>query len=100
MSLVDADYERAIGYVTKYITKADSKIFGKWYLSSRTLRKAPDIIPLERMNYNEFKDEQKIAVYRCEMNVYLDVKILSRSLNMIMGFMVLDENNEGSPFYL
>ena len=84
---LDADYERAIGYVTKYITKADSKIFGKWYLSSRTLRKAPDIIPLERMNYNEFKDEQKIeAGLQCEMNVYLDVKILSEEFKHDYGF--------------
>lgn len=75
---LDVNYERAVAYVTKYITKAESKIFGKWYLSSRTLRKAPDIIPLERMSYEECKDELKIeAGIQQEVNVYLDVKILT-----------------------
>lgn len=75
---LDSDYEKAVNYVCKYITKAESKIFGKWYLSSRSLQKAPDIIPVEPINYDKFRDEQKIAEkQQTETNVYRDVMIVS-----------------------
>ena len=75
---LDADYERAVNYVCKYITKAETKIFGKWYLSSRSLQKAPDIIPVEPIDYDRFRDEKKIAEKKqTETNVYRDVTIVS-----------------------
>lgn len=75
---LDADYEKAVNYVCKYITKAESKIFGKWYLSSRSLQKSPDIIPVEPIDYDRFRDEQKIAEKKqTETNVYRDVIIVS-----------------------
>lgn len=40
---IDENYARTCGYVTKYMSKGTEKIFGKWYLSSRNLRKRPDI---------------------------------------------------------
>jgi hypothetical protein len=79
---LDENYERAVGYVTKYITKAPAKIFGKWYLSSRSLKKSPDVIPLERMSYEECKDETKLENgEQKEVNVYLDVKILTEEFS-------------------
>ena len=43
---LDGEYEKAVNYVCKYISKQDSKILGKYYLSSRSLQKSPDIIPI------------------------------------------------------
>ncbi len=75
---LDADYEKAVAYVTKYITKAETKIFGKWYLSTRSLVKAPDIIPLECMNFEEFRDEEKILKSeQHESVIYRDVRVVS-----------------------
>ena len=71
---LDEDYIKAASYVVKYITKADEKIFGKWYLSSRNLRKKPDIIPLERMNFDKFcsqnPDLSPCSVYRDVLMVF------------------------------
>ena len=75
---LDDNYERAVNYVTKYITKAETKIFGKWYLSSRSLRKAPDIIPVEPVDFNDFRDEKKLEDKKqTESSIYRDVKIVS-----------------------
>ena len=75
---LDGDYEKAVSYVTKYITKAEDKIFGKWYLSTRSLVKAPDIIPLECMNFEEFRDEEKILKReQYEAVIYRDVRVVS-----------------------
>ena len=60
---VDGQYERTVNYLTKYITKSDEKILGKWYLSSRNLRKSPEIIPLDGISFDEFLDEKKLAAH-------------------------------------
>ena len=79
---LDANYERAVNYVTKYITKSDNKIFGKWYLSSRALTKSPDIIPLERVDFEGFRDPQKLErKEQTETSIYLDVKIVSEEVD-------------------
>ena len=57
---LDENYERAANYIVKYITKSEEKIFGKWYLSSRNLIKHPEIIPLDAMRYDEFRDCEKL----------------------------------------
>lgn len=75
---LDENYDRAVNYVTKYITKAETKIFGKWYLSSRSLVKAPDIVPLEHIDFDSFRDEDKLERReQTETNIYRDVKIVS-----------------------
>lgn len=76
---LDDDYEKAVNYVVKYITKAEEKIFGKWYLSSRCLQKAPDIIPIDGgISFDEFRDPEKLASNeQFESTAYLDVKIVS-----------------------
>lgn len=52
---VDENYERTCNYLVKYLTKDASKIFGKWYLSSRNLIKHPPIsIIAGGMDYDEF----------------------------------------------
>lgn len=79
---LDADYEKAVSYVTKYITKAETKIFGKWYLSTRSLVKAPDIIPLECMNFEDFRDEDKILRNeQYEAVIYRDVRVVSEEFS-------------------
>lgn len=72
---IDGNYERTVNYVAKYITKDTNKIFGKWYFSSRNLRKRPDIeIVSGGMDYyafaNEHRDSSPILLYN-------DVKMFS-----------------------
>ena len=76
---LDEDYEKAVNYVVKYITKAESKIFGKWYLSSRSLRKSPDVIPIDGgIDFDTFRDPDKLnRNEQYEVTAYLDVKIVS-----------------------
>ena len=75
---LDDNYDRAVSYVTKYITKSESKIFGKWYLSSRSLVKGPDIVPLEPVLYGAYRDTEAIARgAQVETTVFRDVKILT-----------------------
>lgn len=75
---LDEHYEKAVNYVCKYITKSDSKVFGKWYLSSRSLKKKPDIFPLEPVPYNDYrKDLETTGADYVETTVFRDVKIIS-----------------------
>lgn len=75
---LDENYEKAVNYITKYIAKCETKIFGKWYLSSRSLQKAPDIIPVEPVDFYQFRDETKLEKNeQVETTVFRDVKIVS-----------------------
>lgn len=76
---LDENYEKAVSYITKYITKQENKIFGKWYLSSRSIKKGPDILPIDvDINYEDFRDPDKLATNRqYETTAFLDVKIVS-----------------------
>lgn len=40
---IDENYERTCNYIVKYLSKDSQKIFGKWYLASRDLRKRHDV---------------------------------------------------------
>ena len=74
---LDEQYERAIYYLTKYITKSEGKIFGKWYLSSRHLRKSPELIPVEPIPYYEFRDDRKLKVHeQYEGQIYPGLRII------------------------
>lgn len=55
---IDESYERAVNYVTKYITKNSEKIFGKWYLASRNLTKSPHIELIDHMDFDEFLEDE------------------------------------------
>ena len=59
---VDKQYERTVNYLTKYITKSDRKIFGKWYLCSRNINKFPSLIPLEPVRYDKFRNSHKLNI--------------------------------------
>lgn len=76
---LDDDYEKAVNYIVKYITKAEEKIFGKWYLSSRVLKKSPDIVPIDGgIDFDAFRDPDKLERNeQYEVTAYLDVKIVS-----------------------
>lgn len=75
---LDDNYEKAVNYITEYITKCETKIFGKWYLSSRSIRKKPDILPLERMDFYSFRDETRLeAGAQMEVTLYKDVRVVS-----------------------
>lgn len=79
--LLDGNYERAVSYVSKYISKGTEKIFGKWYLASRGLKKGPDIITLAPVPYLEFKDEAKMKVHiQNETEIYPSVYMISEEL--------------------
>ncbi|WP_294552623.1 hypothetical protein [uncultured Pseudoflavonifractor sp.] len=77
---LDNDYERAVNYLLKYIAKGGEKIFGKWYLSARSLRKKPDICLLERMDYDSFlstnPDAATVRLYR---DICMGIKRLDKS---------------------
>ena len=77
---LDSDYEKAVNYITKYISKQETKILGKYYLSSRSLKKSPDIIPIDDLDfdYELFRDSAKLeSGVQYESTVYRDVKIIS-----------------------
>lgn len=78
---LDKDYEKAAGYICKYITKGNIKVFGKRYLSSRCLRRGPNIIPLEPVEYYRFRDEGKIeAGIQFEYEIFEDLRIITEEL--------------------
>lgn len=58
---LDKDYEKAVGYVCKYITSADNKIFGKWYLSARACQKKPVMKDYPPVRFDDFVDDEKLA---------------------------------------
>lgn len=82
VKFLDSNVVRATNYIIKYITKDTKKIFGKYYLSSRSLQKAPETVPLPTMaDYYRFRDTNKLAVYKqAETNLYNDVFLLSETI--------------------
>ena len=72
---IDENYDRTCNYVVKYFTKDAQKIFGKWYLSSRCLRKKPDIALIsDGMDYGAFRaDYPELS----EIPLYCDVCMTS-----------------------
>ncbi|MCC8356375.1 MAG: hypothetical protein LJU34_00720 [Oscillospiraceae bacterium] len=82
---IDENYTQAINYITKYVSKQEKKILGKYYLSSRALVKKPSIIPIENGEfYDLYKDEEKIRDGRQhEINLYGDVYIISERVEEI-----------------
>ena len=76
---LDADYDRAVNYITKYITKQETKILGKYYLSSRCLKKSPDIIPIDDgVSFYDFRDDEKLEQGKqYESSIFRDIKIVS-----------------------
>lgn len=75
---IDTQYERTVNYVSKYITKSESKIFGKWYLASRNVIKLPEIIPVEAIPFNEYRDEKKLKTHiQHETQIYSGLNLLS-----------------------
>lgn len=78
---LDAHYERAVSYVVKYMAKSEEKIFGKWYLSSRGLKKGPDILSLEPVPYFTFRDEEKLKAHiQNETEIYPTVHLITEEL--------------------
>lgn len=81
---IDENYESACNYIAKYLTKGNDsttnpthKIFGKWYLASRNLRKTPDIYLEHGVTFEEFMQENP----DCKpIDLYRDVKLASITL--------------------
>ena len=69
---LNEDYNKVCSYISKYVTKSDSKVLGKWYFSSRSLRKKPNIIILPCVDYEAFKQENPKAFTQ---NIYGNVSI-------------------------
>lgn len=78
---LDEHYERACNYVAKYLTKdtvnAAQKVFGKWYFSSRNLKKSPDIQLVDDVSYEDFLQENPDCT---PVDLFLDVKLASKSM--------------------
>lgn len=72
---IDENYECTVNYVVKYISKDSEKLFGKWYLSSRNLRKRPDIELVEGgVDFDAFAAEHPEM---SSLSLYRDVKLFS-----------------------
>lgn len=69
---IDENYLRTVNYLLKYINKDAEKIFGKWYLSARDLRKKPDIFLLDGMEFDSFLADNPDAAI---VQLYRDVRI-------------------------
>lgn len=81
---LNGNRERTANYITKYITKSDEKIFGKWYLHSRGLVTSPTIIPLPPENYDLFRDDEKLKAHiQSEVEIYDGVRLLSEEFPKI-----------------
>lgn len=86
---LDDHYERTVSYITKYILKGEEKILGKWYLSSRNLKKKPDIVTIEPISFLDFRDEAKLKVHnQTEIEIYKSVYLVSEE------FPRLEDTNE------
>lgn len=78
---IDHQYERTTNYLVKYITKSEDKSFGKWYLSSRNIIKSPEIITLDYIPYDQFRDRGKLESHvQNEFEIYEGVTIISEEL--------------------
>lgn len=69
---IDGNYLRTVNYLLKYITKDSEKIFGKWYLSARDLRKKPDVSLVEDMSFDSFVEDNPDAAV---VPIYRDVRM-------------------------
>lgn len=54
------DYDAAIGYVSKYITKQGEKLGGRWYFSGGDL-KTPEVVELRDVDYYEIRTEADVS---------------------------------------
>lgn len=76
---IDEHYERACNYLTKYLSKGKTKIFGKWYFCSRHLRKKPDIEFIAfGSDFDEFREQYPFANVS---SIYNDVMIASQKFD-------------------
>ena len=81
---IDQQYERTVNYITKYITKNTSKIFGKWYLASRNVIKFPTTIPLDPVLYDEHRDIEKISQHiQIENEICKGLKLITEEYPVI-----------------
>ena len=65
-------------YCRKHIAECKSKIFGKWYLSSRDLVKGPAAETIEPIDYHEFRDWGKLKQkQQFEFEIYPGLSLLS-----------------------
>ena len=79
---IDENYDRTVNYLLKYITKDSEKILGKWYYSSRYLRKKPEISLCDGVDYDEFHAEHNDAY---EVMVYRDIKMCLLDIPIVGG---------------
>ena len=81
---LDEQYERAVNYTCKYITKSNAKIFGKWFLSSRNLVRGPELLPVEPVPFYTFRDDQKLENHeQNEQELYPGVMLVSENFPVL-----------------
>lgn len=75
---IDENYERTCNYIVKYLSKDAQKIFGKWYLASRNLRKRPDVTLIDGgMDYAGFLEDYPESY---EIPLYNDICMVSMQI--------------------
>ena len=62
--MLDNERLRVSNYVTKYITKGNDKIFGRYYWSSRNLVKSTNVI-FTNTDYNSLNLKEYTPVFGC-----------------------------------
>lgn len=72
---IDEHYERSCNYLVKYMEKNCGKIFGKWYFSSRNLRRRPDVTLLPDVLYDDFIRDNANEQGLYNVPVFGDVRI-------------------------
>lgn len=77
---IDENYARTVNYLLKYMIKNSEKIFGKWYLSARDLRKKPDIYLVEGLDFDSFIAENPDAAI---VPIYRDIRIGIKQLELL-----------------
>ncbi len=86
-------------YVTKYITKEDKKIFGKYYWSSKNIEREPKVI-LTHTSFDDVKNDKFAPVgtsYRFKYDAFFsDMEIdLQQNTDDIIAFLAEKERIQG-----
>lgn len=81
---IDEHYERTCNYLVKYMEKGCDKVFGKWYFSSRNLRRRPDITLLQDVSYDDFIRDNADEPGLYDVSVFRGVRLAG--LRLAEGF--------------
>ena len=81
VTAIDGSVVNIGNYCKGHIEESSSKVFGKWYLSSRNLVKGPEIELVDPIDFEEFRDQAKIdQKQQFETKIYDGFSIISEEV--------------------